>query len=138
MRFVAIAALAIACGKPAKPRSSTTLVINVTDAGHPVGARVLLFDAQNQPVRIGTIDLFGRRQGAGGCAIAPGVLGSWDGLVLAYGSAEVPIGIDACVPSPAFKYGRYHVWAWRGVEYEKWEGDVDLSANRGRVELNIA
>jgi hypothetical protein len=42
------------------------------------------------------------------------------------------------VPSPAIRYGRYHVWAWRGIEYEKWEGDVDLSANRGRVALNIA
>jgi hypothetical protein len=138
MRLVAIAALAIACGKPAKPRSTTTLAINVTEAGRPVGARVLLFDAQNQPVHIGTIDLFGRRQGAGACAIAPGVLGSWDGLILAYGSAEVPIGADACVPSPAIKYGRYRVWAWRGVEFERWEGDVDLSANRGRVQLDIA
>jgi hypothetical protein len=138
MRLVAIAALAIACGKPAKPRSTTTLAINVTEAGRPVGARVLLFDAQNQPVHIGTIDLFGRRQGAGACAIAAGVVGSWDGLIVAYGSGEVPIGVDPCVPSPAIKYGRYHVIAWRGVEFEKWEGDVDLSANRGRVALDIA
>jgi hypothetical protein len=138
MRLVAIAALAIACGKPAKPRSTTTLVIHVTDAGHAVGARVLLFDDKNQPVHVGTIDLFGRRQGAGACVIAPGVLASWDGLVLGYGTAEVPIGVDACVPSPAIKYGRYHVWAWRGVEFEKWEGDIDLSPNRGRVQLDIA
>src|SRR5690606_37054272 len=41
-------------------------------------------------------------------------------------------------PSPAIPYGRYRVWAWRGVEYERWEGEVDLSANRGRVELPIA
>jgi len=114
------------------------LVVSVTDKGTPVGARVLLFDAQNQPVHIGTIDLFGRRQGAGACSIAPGVLGSWDGLILAYGVGDVPIGHDACVPSPAIPYGRYHVWAWRGIEYEKWEGDVDLSPNRGRVELKIA
>src|SRR5512139_1641855 len=137
MRLYAIAALAIACKAEKPPRSTTTLVLNITDAGKPVGARVLLFDAKNQPVHIGTIDLFGRRQGAGACSIAHGVLGSWDGLIVAYGSAEVPIGVDACVPSPAIPYGRYHVWAWRGVEYEKWEGDVDLSANRGRVQLDI-
>ncbi len=138
MRWVAIAALAIACGKPAKPRSTTTLAVTITDGKKPVAARVLLFDAKNQPVQMGTIDLFGRRQGAAACVIGAGVLGTWDGLIFAYGSGEVPIGVDTCVPSPAIKYGRYHVWAWRGVEYEKWEGDVDLSANRGRVELTIA
>src|SRR5262245_1767130 len=106
MKWLAIAALAIACGKPAKPRSTTTLVVSVTDAGRPVAARVLLFDAQNQPVHIGTIDLFGRRQGAGACTIAPGVLGSWDGLILAYGLADVPVGQDACTPSPGIPYGR--------------------------------
>lgn len=40
-------------------------------------------------------------------------------------------------PSPAIPYGRYRVWAWRGIEYERWEGVVDLSADRGRVELAI-
>src|SRR5690349_19360962 len=98
MRLVAIAALAIACGKPAKPHSTTTLVLNVTDGGKPVAARVLLFDAQNQPVHIGSLDLFAPkflRQGATACAIAPGVVGSWDGLILAYGSGEVAIGVDA-------------------------------------------
>ncbi len=138
MRLVAVAALAIACGKPDPPRSTTTLAITVTDGGKPVAARVLLFDASGQPVHIGRIDLFGMRQGAGACSIAPGAIGTWDGLVLAYGSAEVPIGVDACVPSPAIPYGRYRVWAWRGIEYERWEGEVDLSANRGRVELAIA
>lgn len=139
---LAAAALALVVAVPAcrrhPKRSTTTLVLSVTDRGRPVGARVLLFDAGNQPVHIGSIDLFGKRQGAAACAIAPGVLGSWDGLILAYGSGEVPIGADACSPSPAIPYGRYHVWAWRGVEYERWEGDVDLSANRGRVELPIA
>jgi hypothetical protein len=141
MRIAALVAIACAmagCHKREKPRSTTTLAVTVTDAGKPVGARVLLFDAQGEPVHIGTIDLFGKRQGAGACSIAPGVLGSWDGLILAYGSAEVPIGVDTCVPSPAIPYGRYHVWAWRGVEYERWEGEVDLSPNRGRVELPIA
>ena len=49
----------------------------------------------------------------------------------------MPIGADACTPSPAIAYGRYRVWAWRGVEYERFEGEVDLSAGRGRVELAI-
>ena len=139
MRLLLLLALIGACGKPAKPRKpTTTLALRVTDGGTPVAARVLLFDAQGQPVHIGAIDLFGKRQGAAACAIAPGVVGSWDGLILAYGLAEVPVGVDACIPSPALPYGRYKVWAWRGIEYERWEGEVDLSANRGKVELAIA
>jgi hypothetical protein len=135
---VAVVAACAACGKAKPQKSSTTLVVRVTDQGKPVAARVLLFDASGQPVHIGSIDLYGKRQGAAACAIAPNVVGSWDGLILGDGTAEVPIGGDACVPSPAIKYGHYKVWAWRGIEYEKWEGQVDLHAGRGRVELNIA
>ena len=134
---LAIAVLA-GCGKRPKPKSTTTLVVRVTDAGKPVAARVLLFDASGQPVHIGGIDLYGKRQGGAACAIAQNVVGSWDGLILADGAAEIPIGLDACVPSPAIKYGHYTVWAWRGIEYEKWEGQVDLYENRGRVEVAIA
>jgi hypothetical protein len=65
------------------------------------------------------------------------VIGSWDGLILGYGVAEIPVGADRCVPSPAIPYGRYKVVAWRGVEYERFEGEVDLAAGRGRVELAI-
>ncbi|HUJ57315.1 MAG TPA: CehA/McbA family metallohydrolase [Kofleriaceae bacterium] len=138
MRALVAFALLAACGHRAPQRSTTTLVVHVSDGGMPVGARVLLFDAQGQPVHIGSLDLYGKRQGAAACQIAPQVVGSWDGLIVANGTAEVPIGHDACVPSPAIPYGRYHVWAWRGVEYERWEGDVDLSENRGKVELAIA
>ena len=139
MKRLVVVALALAsCGKGPKPTSTTTLAITVTDAGKPVAARVLLFDAWGLPVHSGTSDLYGKRQGAGACAIAPGVVGSWDGLILAYGVADVPIGVDACVPSPAIPYGRYKVWAWRGIEYERWEGEVDLSPRRGRVPLAIA
>lgn len=138
MRLAAVVLVAlVACGRHAKPRSSTTLAITVTADGKPAAARALLFDATGQPLHVGVIDLFGRRQGAGACAIAPGVLGTWDGLVLAYGGAEVPVGVDTCVPSPAIPYGKYKVWAWRGVEFEKWEGEVDLSAGRGKVPLAI-
>ena len=137
---VLIAIALAGCGKPAAQKSTTTLVVRVTDkaTGQPLAARVLLIDASGQPVRIGAIDLYGKRQGAAACVIAPNVVGSWDGLILADGAAEVPIGADACVPSPAIKYGHYSVWAWRGVEYEKWEGQVDLHPNRGRVEVAIA
>lgn len=141
MNVAVLAVLVVAVGAAAckrEQRSTTTLAVTITDDGKPVAARVLLFGADGEPVHIGTIDLYGARQGAGACSIAPGVLGTWDGLIFAYGSGEVPIGADACLPSPAIPYGRYRVWAWRGVEYERWEGEVDLSEGRGRVELPIA
>lgn len=134
MRTVALAlAVALAaCGHHREaPRSTTTLVLSVTDHGKPVGARVLLFGADHQPVHFGTLDLYGKRQATTAIPFQPGVLGTWDGIILAYGSGEVPVG-------RALPYGRYHVWAWRGIEYELWEGDVDLSANRGKVALPIA
>ncbi len=139
--LTAIALVCVACGSSTNPTSTTTLVITVTDHEKPVGARVQLFDAQNRPVHIGALDLYrpyGTPRGTGACSFAPSVLGTWDGLILADGSANVPIGVDACVPTPGIAYGRYHVVAWRGIEYEKWEGDVDLSPGRGEVRLAIA
>jgi hypothetical protein len=138
VRALVAVALACACGSPHSSTSTTTLTVTVTDGGVPVGARVLLFDAAGAPVHIGAIDMFGQRQSAAACVFVPGVLGTWDGLVLAYGKAAIPIGIDACTPSPAIPYGRYKVWAWRGLDYERWEGEVDLGANRGNVVLAIA
>lgn len=143
---VAAVALAAAGGayyaarhRVAAPKvSTTTLVLRVTADGVPAGARVLLVDARGAPLHMGNLDLYGRRQGAAACVIAPGVVGSWDGLILGDGAAEVPVGVDRCVPSPAIPYGRYKVVAWRGIEFERFEGEVDLSANRGRVELAIA
>ena len=77
---VVLALLSLAgCGKPAKRHSTTTLVVHVTADGKPVAARVLLIDASNQPVHVGGIDLYGKRQGGAACAIAPNVIGSWDG-----------------------------------------------------------
>lgn len=144
---IAVAAVAIAAAagvagtrhhRAAAPKvSTTTLAIRVTERGRPVAARVLLIDAHGQPLHMGNLDLYGRRQGAAACAIAPGVVGSWDGLILGDGAAEVPVGVDRCVPSPAIPYGRYKVVAWRGIEYERFEGEVDLTAARGRVELAI-
>jgi hypothetical protein len=120
-----------ACGHHEAAGSTTTLDVQVSDGGKPVGAHLLLFDAEHEPVRFGTLDLYGKRQAATAVAFAPGVLGTWDGILLAYGAASLPIG--TVIP-----YGRFHVWAWRGVEYERWEGDVDLSPGRGHVTLAIA
>jgi hypothetical protein len=126
-------------GTPSSSRRSTTsLAVQVTAGGQPVAARVLLLDAHGAPLHMGNLDLYGRRQGAAACAISPMVVGSWDGLILGEGVADVPVGADRCVPSPAIPYGRYKVVAWRGIEYERFEGEVDLSEGRGRVELAIA
>jgi len=132
-RALVIVVLCAACGHRSKPEAvaTTTLELTITDAGTPVGARVLLFGADREPLRFGTLDLYGKRQATTAVPFAPGVLGTWDGIIVAAGAAELPIGKD--IP-----YGRYHVWAWRGVEFERWEGDVDLSANRGKVALAIA
>ena len=116
---------------------STTLAIRVTSGGVPIAARVLLVAADGKPLQIGAIDLFGARQGAAACAFGPGVTGTWNGIVLATGTGDVPVGADACKPSPAIPFGRYHVIAWHGIDHERWEGDVDLGAGRGRVELAI-
>jgi hypothetical protein len=135
VRALAFACVLAACGSSG---STTTLSIRVTDHGTLVGARVLLFDSAGAALHIGKIDMYGARQSAGACEFAPGVIGTWDGIVLGYGSGDVPVGVDRCAPSPAIPYGKYKVWAWRGIEYETWEGEVDLSANRGNVELAIA
>ncbi len=148
MNRIALALALLACGKREAPpeasvspdaplRSTTTLAVTVTDRGKPVAARVLL-TAHGAPLRMGSIDVYGERQGGAACEIAPDVIGSWDGLILARGIAEVPVGVDPCTPSPAIPYGSYEVLAWRGIEYELWRGKVDLSADRGRVELAIA
>jgi hypothetical protein len=123
---------------PLRTTSTTTLVVRITDRATavPVAARVLLWKGA-EPLHLGNLDVYGARQGAAACPIAPGVIGSWDGLIVATGVGEIPIGADGCTPSPGIPYGRYHVWAWRGIEYERWEGDVELGADRGRVELAI-
>ena len=128
--------VAAACGR-GSTASSTQLAIKVTADGVPVGARVVLFDASGAQLHIGKIDMYGARQGNAACAIAPGVVGSWDGLIVGTGTGEVPVGGDHCAPSPAIPYGVYTVLAYRGIEFERWEGTVDVSAGRGRVELAI-
>lgn len=118
------------------PRSTTTLAVTIRDRGVPVAGRVVLM-TNGAPLRMGSIDVYGERQGGAACEIAPDVVGSWDGLIFGRGAGEVPVGVDACTPSPAIPYGTYDVLAWRGIEYELWRGKLDLSAQRGRVELTI-
>jgi hypothetical protein len=117
--------------------ATTTLVVRITHQGKPVGARVLLAREDTGPLRIGDLDLYGQRQGSTACRIAPGVVGSWDGLILGDGTGEVPIGADRCNPSPAIPYGVYRVFVWRGIEFEPWVGEVDLSAGQGEVPLAV-
>ncbi|MEO6776504.1 MAG: CehA/McbA family metallohydrolase [Kofleriaceae bacterium] len=129
-----LVALALcACGSKRPPGSTTKLALAVTDRGAPIAARVLLF-AKDQPIHLGTIDLYGQRQGATACAYAPGVIGTWDGIVLAFGTGAVEIGAGGPCSPP---YGRYTVWAWHGFDHEIWKGEVDLTADRGRVALAI-
>ncbi|MEO8550649.1 MAG: CehA/McbA family metallohydrolase [Kofleriaceae bacterium] len=136
MKALVLVALLAGCDK-GKP-SSTTFDLTITDGGKPIAARVLLFASDGKPLHIGKIDLYNQRQGAAACEFAPGVIGTWDGIVVASGVAELPVGRDRCAPSPAIPYGHYKVWAWHGFDHERWEGEVDLSANRGKVALAIA
>lgn len=152
MTRAALACMALACviacgksgtkkkpdAKPAPKVSTTAFAPHVTANGKPVGARVLLIDSKGEPLRMGNLDVYGKRQGGAACSIAPEVIASYDGIILARGEGEIPVGADTCVPSPAIPYGKYRVQAWRGIEYELWEGEVDLSADRGRVDLAIS
>ncbi len=123
--------------EPRAPRIGT-LSIRVTDGpgGPLVPARVLLWDGDT-PVRWGDNDLYGGvRQVRGACEPGPGVLGTWNGLVLGNGQGTIPVGAAAggCDPLPA---GRYRVWAWRGFEHERWEGEVTLGAGDAALEIPL-
>ncbi len=141
--LVTLAAAAGACGHGAdilaEATLSTRLAIHVTDGvgGPPLGARVLLFGPTGAPLEIGEIDLFGTRQGEAACMLAPGAIGTIAGIVVAPAGAELRIGSDRCVPTPAIPFGVYKVWAWHGIDHERWEGEVDVSPGRGRVVLTI-
>jgi hypothetical protein len=136
-----VCAIAIACGHRATPHPPAAghLHVRTTDGpgGPPIAARVLFF-LGDEPIHFGKKELYdGKRQATGSCMLADGALGTWDGLVLAYGDAVVPVGGgDPCEPSPALPLGTFKVWAWRGVEYERWEGTVTVG-DGANVELTI-
>jgi hypothetical protein len=111
-----------ACGGT---HAATKLSVHLTDATTKVSipARVLLWKG-DQPLHLGTIDLYGQRQGATACEFAPGVIGTWDGIVMTK-SADLPVGDGACM----IPRGKYKVTAWHGIDHELWTGEVDLSAD---------
>lgn len=120
-------------------RLRAALFVRVTDGpgGPTIPARLMFFDPgpDGEPVRFGELDfLEGLRQADGSCWIAPGALGTWDGLVLPWGEATIP-GDAPCGGDRALPAGRYRVWAWQGIEYQRWEGQVEIG--RGLVSLAI-
>src|SRR5699024_7320299 len=75
------------------------------------------------------------RQVQGYCWLAPGALGTWDGLVLPWGETTIPPNAP-CGSALALPPGTYTVWAFQGIEFERWEGQVTIGA--GPVTLDIA
>ena len=138
--LLAILALA-ACNDRARTSAqhrTLTIAVHDGEGGPLVPARVIFLDG-DAPVRFGHLDFNGgKRQVAGVCTLGPGVLAGWHGLMLAHGSGEVPIGGgDGCAPTPALPAGRYQVWAWRGFEYDLWQGEVAVTADAD-ARLDIA
>jgi hypothetical protein len=135
----ALAALC-ACGDArlvARASIEPALIVRVSDNGVAVPARVLFFAADGSPVRWGSLDfLDGTRQAQGFCWIAPGALGTWDGLVLPWGTAVIR-GRDRCGAEPALTPGRYRVWAWRGIEHQIWEGSVEIAWRVQRLDIAL-
>src|SRR5262249_54060516 len=106
---------------PTPPPTSTTLRIHVTDGrGGPVlPSRLILYDSLGAPVRIGMLDMFdGKVQDRGYCELAQGAVGTWQGIALGWGDAELPIGVAVCDAAVAIPFGRYHARVMRGAEYE--------------------
>jgi len=144
-RALAVAALLAGCGPgcsggarlTASARIEPLLIVRISDEGVAVPARLMFFDDSGAPVRFGALDfLDGSRQSRGFCWIAPGALGTWDGLVLPWGTAAIPERAP-CGDALALPAGRYRVWAWRGIEYQRWEGEVTLGAHVVRLDIAL-
>jgi hypothetical protein len=121
------------------PATSTTLVVFITEGegGPVIPGRVVLFGEDGAPVRVGFRDMWdGIDQDIGFCDLAPGVIGTFDGLFLVDGSGEIPVGDDRCHPSPAVPFGRYRLVALQGIEHEMFETYVELAPRRGKVVVN--
>lgn len=137
MKWAALVVLA-ACGGErgtSTPAPSLTIRVTESDGGAPIPARVVMF-AGDAPVHFGTLDFLDEtRQVKGYCWLAPGALGTWDGLVLPWGEATIPPGAS-CGAELALPPGTYRVWAFQGIEFERWEGEVTIGA--APVTLDIA
>lgn len=132
MRFapVAVGAFVAACGGNAT--GSAQLTITEGEGGPPIAARVLLVGAAG-PLHLGTIDLYNQRQGSGACAWAPGVVGTWDGIVLAKGQGTIPIGGAACAVPP----GHYTAKVWHGIDHDLREVEIELAAGKA-ITISLA
>lgn len=135
-------ALLVGCGDRGRPptrHGRLTIAVHDGAGGPLVPARVIVWDG-DQPLRFGKLDYQGgKRQVAGVCTLGPGVLAGWHGLMLAHGSGEVPIGGgDGCEPTPALPAGRYRIWAWRGFEYDLWQGEVTVKdGDDARLDIGL-
>jgi hypothetical protein len=117
------------------PPGTTVLSIRVTEqpGGTPLPARLLLYGPTGDLLHVGALDYEGRAQQRGFCTLPSGAVGTWDGIALAYGQADLPVGQSYCDTVPAIPYGRYRLEVVRDAEHELWSASVDLSPNRGRV-----
>jgi hypothetical protein len=140
VRAAALVALALAaCGPsaPPKPTGIVSFTITDDDSHDPIPARVALFDAQNQLVHFGDLDLYGQRQTAGGCesTTIPGMLATWTGLVLPRGVGSLRLGRGFCMLRP----GKYRVVAFSGIEYDRAEATLDTTETASiEIELHRA
>jgi hypothetical protein len=114
----------------------TVLVVTITDGsgGPPLPARLMLYDEHGVPLRIGRLD-GDPVQDLGYCEVAPGAIGTWTGIALAHGTAEIPVGVTICDGRPAVPHGRYRARAFRDTQHEMFETWLDLRMGRGRVRL---
>lgn len=137
----AAVACAAACGSSSPPAPGALALAITDDAdGAPLPARVAIFAAADpptaDPIHFGTLDLYHQRQGSAACALAPGVIATWTGVVLATGRGDVPVdarGPARCALAP----GRYRARAWHGIDYEPREVTVDVPPT-GTTPLAIA
>ena len=114
---------------PIRP-TGTTLAVTITEGagGPPIPGRYVLYGEDGLPLRIGNLDMYnGIDQDLGFCDLAPGVVGTWDGVALVHGSGEIAIGEERCLPPPAVPFGRYRLVALQGIEHEMFATDVDLT-----------
>lgn len=78
----------------------------------------------------------GAAQDMGFCELAPGVIGTFEGILLVDGSGEIPIGGDDCSGSASIPWGTYHVKVMHGIDHEMFETDVTLMPEVPRVVVN--
>lgn len=126
--------------RPPATQATTTLVVWVTDGdgGPNLPAKLILGTGDDEWLRIGNLDMYDHTaQDIGYCEIAPGVIGTWEGIALIDGTGEIPIGADRCTPSPAVPFGTYRLQVLHGIDYEPFETTLTLEPNQGRVLIRV-